>query len=112
MEVPRLGVKSELQLPSYTTATARQDMSCVFNLHHSSQQQWIANPLSKARDRTHILMQATVFADPVFLKSISTSEKKKSFSKKKKFLFNNTLTRIKPLTQKRGEKKGELLAED
>ena len=31
MEVPRLGVKSELQLPAYTTATATQDPSlgCV-----------------------------------------------------------------------------------
>ena len=26
MEVPRLGVKSELQLPAYTTATATQDL--------------------------------------------------------------------------------------
>ena len=29
MEVPRLGVKSELQLPAYTTATATPDLSCV-----------------------------------------------------------------------------------
>jgi len=29
MEVPRLGVKSELQLPAYTTAT-KQDPSHVF----------------------------------------------------------------------------------
>ena len=29
MEVPRLGVKSELKLPAYTTATAMQDLSCV-----------------------------------------------------------------------------------
>ena len=27
-------------------------------LHHSSQQRWILNPLSKARDRTCILMDA------------------------------------------------------
>ena len=27
MEVPRLGVESELQLPAYTTATATQDLS-------------------------------------------------------------------------------------
>ena len=27
MEVPRLGVKSELQLPAYTTATATPDLS-------------------------------------------------------------------------------------
>ena len=29
---------------------------CVCNLHHSSQQCWILNLLSKARDRTHNLM--------------------------------------------------------
>ena len=26
----------ELQLPAYTTATAKQDLSCVCDLHHSS----------------------------------------------------------------------------
>ena len=36
LEVPRLGVKSELQLPAYATATAMQDPSCVFDLHHNS----------------------------------------------------------------------------
>ena len=49
MEVPRLGVKPELQLPDYTTATATQDLSQVCNLHHSSQQCRIPNPLSKTR---------------------------------------------------------------
>ena len=38
MEVPRLGVKSELQPSAYTTVTAMQGQSCVCNLHHSSQQ--------------------------------------------------------------------------
>ena len=38
MEVPRLGVESELQLLAYTTATAMQDPSHVWDLHHSSQQ--------------------------------------------------------------------------
>ena len=38
MEVPRLGVESELQLSAYTTATATRDPSCVFDLHHSSWQ--------------------------------------------------------------------------
>ena len=36
MEVPRLGVKSELQLPAYATATATSDPSCICNLRHSS----------------------------------------------------------------------------
>ena len=40
----------------YTTATAMQDPVHVCNLHHSSRQHWILNPLSKARDRTLNLM--------------------------------------------------------
>ena len=32
MEVPRLGVESELQLPMYTTATATQVLSSVYEL--------------------------------------------------------------------------------
>ena len=56
MEVPRLGVESELQLPAYTTATATWDLSHVWDLHHSSWQHWILNPLHEARDWTCILM--------------------------------------------------------
>ena len=56
MEVPRLGVQSELQLPAYATATAMQDPSLIWDLHHSSWQRWILNPLSKAMDRTRNLM--------------------------------------------------------
>ena len=35
MEAPRLGAELELELPVYTKATAKQDGSCVFDLHHS-----------------------------------------------------------------------------
>ena len=35
MEVPRLGVILELQLPAYAGATAMQDLSHVCNLHHT-----------------------------------------------------------------------------
>ena len=59
MEVPSLGVESELQLLAYTTATAKQDVSCVWDLHHSSWQLWILNPLSEARDQTCILMYSS-----------------------------------------------------
>ena len=53
MEVPGLGVKSELQLPDYITATATPDPSHVCDLHHSSRQRWIIlNLLSEARDQT------------------------------------------------------------
>ena len=47
MEVPRLGVKTELQLLVYATATATWDPSLIWDLHHSSQQRRILNPLSK-----------------------------------------------------------------
>ena len=56
MEVPRLGAELELQLPAYRTVTARQDPRHVCNLHHGSRQCRILNPLSEARDQTHVLM--------------------------------------------------------
>ena len=59
MEVPRLEVESELYPPAYTTATAAQDPSCICHLYHSSGQCWILNPLSEARDPTHILMNTS-----------------------------------------------------
>ena len=52
MDVPKLGVELELQLPVYTTAIATQDPSHVCGLPHSSWQCRILNPLSKARDGT------------------------------------------------------------
>ena len=61
-EVPRLGVKgvkSELQLPAYATATATQDLSHICDLHHNSWQCWILNPLNKSRDQTCVLMDAS-----------------------------------------------------
>ena len=56
MEVPRLGVKSELQLPAYPTATATGDPSCACDLHPSSQQRWILNPLIEVWDQNLITM--------------------------------------------------------
>ena len=41
--------RPELQLPAYATATAMRDPSCICNLHHSSGQCQILNPLSEAR---------------------------------------------------------------
>ena len=52
IEVPRLGVKSGLQQLADTTATATPDPSRVCDLPHCSQQHWILNPLSQARDGT------------------------------------------------------------
>ena len=59
MEVPRLRGESELQLLAYTTATAMPDPSHVRGLHDSSGQCQILNPLSRARDRTCILMDTS-----------------------------------------------------
>ena len=59
MEVPRLGVELELERPAYTTATAMQELSRVCDLHHSSWQCQILNPLSEARDPTRILMNTS-----------------------------------------------------
>ena len=43
MEVPRLGVESELL--AYTTAAAMPDPSHICDSHHSPWQHWILNPL-------------------------------------------------------------------
>ena len=59
MEVPRLRVKLELHLPATVTATAMGNPRCICNLHHSSEQHQIPNPLSKARDWTCILMDTS-----------------------------------------------------
>ena len=59
MKVPRLGVESELQLLACTTATETWDPSHACNLHHSSWQCWIPNPLSEARDGTCLLLDTS-----------------------------------------------------
>ena len=64
MEIPRLGVESaELWLPAYTTAIAIWDLSCICDLHHSSWQRRILNPLSRAGNQTHILMDTCQFVN-------------------------------------------------
>ena len=59
MEVPRLGVESELHLRAYITAKAMQDLSSVCNLHHTSRQPRTLNLFSEARDQTHLLMDTS-----------------------------------------------------
>ena len=56
MEVPRLGVELELQLLVYTTATAMQNPGHVCNLHHSSWQCQILNPLNEAKDQIYVVV--------------------------------------------------------
>ena len=53
MEVPRLGVESKLQLLAYTTATATRNPSLVCDLHCSSWQCQILNPLSHNGNSPH-----------------------------------------------------------
>ena len=49
VEVPRLGVKTELQLLTYTTATAMPDPSCIWDLPCSLWQHRIPNPRVRPR---------------------------------------------------------------
>ena len=65
IEVPKPRVKSEVQLPPYTTATAMPYLSRVYDPHHSSQKCQILNPLIKARDRPHVLMDTSRFVSAV-----------------------------------------------
>ena len=51
MEIPRLGVKWEIQQPAYTSAPAMWDPSQILNLQRSSWQGWILNPLGTARNQ-------------------------------------------------------------
>ena len=59
MEVSRLGVESELQLLTYTTAKPTRDLCHICDLHRSSRQHGIINPLKVARDPTGILMDSS-----------------------------------------------------
>ena len=54
MEVPRLGVESELQLPAYATVTAMPDPSHIYDLCICSNARYL-NPLRETRDQSSIL---------------------------------------------------------
>ena len=54
MEILRLGVKSDLELPAYTTTMPH--LSHICHLFHRSWQCQILNPLSEVRDETCVLM--------------------------------------------------------
>ena len=74
MEVPGLGVKLEVQLLAYTTATAMWDPSCLCDLHHSSWQHPILNPLGEARDQTS--------SSWILVRFVSAEPQRKLLSKK------------------------------
>ena len=66
MKVPGLGVESELQLLACTTATVTPNPSLICNLHCCSlQQHQILNPLSRGRDRTHVVMDTSQVLNPL-----------------------------------------------
>ena len=65
MEVPRLRVELELQLPAYTTATVMLDPSCVCDLRYTFLRCQIFNLLSKARDQTGILPDTRRVLNPM-----------------------------------------------
>ena len=65
MKVPRLGVQLELQLLACDTGIAMPDLSCVRNLHHSSRQSQVLNPLSEASYQTHVLMDTSWVCQPL-----------------------------------------------
>ena len=86
MEVSGLGVKLELRLLAYTTATAKQDLSHICNLYHSSWQQQILNPLSEARDRNRNLL---VTSQDSFLLRRNGNSLKLFYESKLALLFKN-----------------------
>ena len=64
MDVLKLGVKLELQPWAYTTATATPDPSHVCDLHHSSRQHQIPNPLNEARYQSSWILVRFLTTEP------------------------------------------------
>ena len=65
MEVPRLGVKSELQLSAHATARAMPDSKCICSICCCLRQHWIFNLLNKTREQTPILMRTSWVLNPL-----------------------------------------------
>ena len=61
MEVNGLEVESELPLLTHATAIATPDLSGICDLPHCLWQCQILNPLSRARNRTHILRDTSQY---------------------------------------------------
>ena len=60
-KIPGVELELQLQLPVFTKATATRDPSWVCDLHHSSWQHRILNPLNGARNQTQIIMDTSWF---------------------------------------------------
>ena len=65
MEIPRLGIKLELQLPAYITATATLYLSCICNLRPGLWWHRILNPLSEARNQNNVLKDTHGVLNPL-----------------------------------------------
>ena len=65
MKIPRSGVKLELQLLAYTSHSNTGFEPCFCDLCRRLWELWILNPLSKARDWTHILMDISWIFNPL-----------------------------------------------
>ena len=59
MEISSLGVNQSYSCPPSPQPQQLQDPSCIYELHHSSWQCRILNPLSEARDPTPILVDTS-----------------------------------------------------
>ena len=51
--------RAQIGAIAYTRATAMPDPSHIYDVHPSSWQRWILNPMSEARDQTHVLMETS-----------------------------------------------------
>ena len=60
VEVSRLGVKVGATAAGLHHRHSNAKTNLVCDLYHSSRQHWILNPLSKARDPTHVLMDTNL----------------------------------------------------
>ena len=57
IEVPWLGVKLELQLPTYTTATATRDLSCICDLQPQLMAMPDPKPTEQGQESSWILVR-------------------------------------------------------
>ena len=72
------------------------DLRHICDLYHSSWQSWILNPLSRARDRTCILMDTSRVLNPLRLNRSGSS--RAWFLKEKWVMFVETTVQLKGLT--------------
>ena len=68
------GIFILFSIVAYATATAPPDLSCICNLHCSSQQGQILNPLSRARDGAHVLTDTSWVLNPLSHNENSSTE--------------------------------------